>query len=124
MDHLSSRRAVGGKLRRSVSGRISKIVREIIYTGMSMMDMTTHEVSRMLPKTGFETLSDILNRNKKRKGPPVIKIEDTLQSHLSALVRKVNSQGMKWMAPKRAITPTIVQNEGSMSRAFFFSSGE
>jgi len=123
-DHLSSRRAVGGKLRRSVRGRISRITRETIYSGMNMMTRIPAEMVMMPFKMWFENRSDIIVRNARSKGTAVIKIADTLQSHLSAAVGKVNDQGMKWMAPKRANTPIMIQNEGRVSRTFFFSAGE
>jgi len=41
------------------------------------------------------TKKAIRPRNTRSKGPPVIKIAETLQSHLSAGVGKVNDQGIK-----------------------------
>jgi len=79
---------------------------------------------KMAFKMELLTHSAIMRRNTGSKGPPMIKIADTLQSHFSAAVGKVNDQGMKWMAPKRATTPIMVQNEGGTSRDLFFSSGE
>ena len=78
----------------------------------------------MFSKTGFETHKHITIRNDASKGPPVMKIADTLQSRSSAVDGKVDDQGMKWMAPKTPITPIMVQNEGETSRSVLFSSGE
>ena len=91
---------------------------------MSIMNITLLEVSRMLIKMALETQADIMPGRNASEGPPVIKSADTLQSHLSAAVGKVNGQGMKWMAPKRATTPIMVQFEGEISRTVFFSTGE
>jgi len=73
------------------------------------------------PKMKFPTKAAIPARNTGSKGPPVIKIADTFQSHFSAAVGKVNAQDMKWMAPKRATTPIMVQNEGGNSTTSFSS---
>jgi len=43
-----------------------------------MVSMTPFEALRMLFKIGFETQPDIMPRNNRSKGPPVIKIADTL----------------------------------------------
>ena len=124
MDHFNSISVVEGKLRKSTRGRISRINREIKYTGTSMENMTPAESLRILFKLGFETQSLIMTGKNVSMGPPVIEIADTLQSHFSAAVGNADGQGMKWMAPKRAITPIMVQNEGSNPRSLFFSTGE
>jgi len=100
------------------------MIRETMYAGMSITNVNLHEVPRMLSKMRFETDSNIIRRNTYSKGPAVIKIADTLQSHFSAAVGKTDGQSIKWMVPKRAITPIAVQVEGKIPRTSVFSIGE
>ena len=89
-----------------------------------MTNVNSDAVLKILSKMGFETQLDIIVGNNMRKGPPVIKSADTRHSHFSAMVRKVYDQGMMWMAPKRAITPLMVQIDGRFPKNSFFSTGE
>jgi len=102
----------------------SKIEYEMDFTMEFQMvfkmefEMAFTMVFQMVFKMEFEMvltmvfqMAAIATRKKGSKGTPVIKIVETLQSHFSAAVGKVNDQGMKWMAPKRATTPIMVQNE-------------
>jgi len=159
-----------------MSGRISRIIREIMYAAASVRAMNGGKASKMESKMESEieykmdftmvfqmvfkmefemvltmvfqmvfkmefeikfviefemglemeslTHSAIRLRNTGSKGPPVIKIAETLQSHFSAAVGNVNDQGMKWMAPKRATTLIMAQIEGPDLRTFFSSEGE
>jgi len=86
------------------------MMREIMYAATSMRG-TWRSVSApwIRLKDDFAAMKTVTNT---RKGAPVIKIADTLQSHLSATVGKVDCQGMKCMAPKRPITTMMAHIGG------------
>ena len=78
---------------------MSRIIREIMYTTMSVPTMEKADIERirikMVSVSSSSTVSPMAVENTIRKGPAVIKIVDTLQSHLSAAVGKVDGQDMK-----------------------------